>query len=228
MVAILKFKGIQLKLDDPCIEAEMKASNDFYEWPLLRWIQKNIPAGGTWVDVGANFGNHTVFFLTQCSPNSVVSLEPVEANFALLRANIDANSHSPRSIPLMVGAGSRHDTFSYDPPHGDRRWSQVSLGVTGAISAVVIPIDSLHLEDVRVMKFDCEGMEWDAVIGAWRTIERDKPDLFIEIWEQQLLDQFSDMLGAIGYSLIERYGHAPVYHFSASGRYPTTYRPPIN
>lgn len=198
----------------------------FYEHPMLAWIHRNVPHGGTWVDVGANVGNHAVFF-GKFMADTLVAFEPVERNYQHLRRNLAANCPGPFDKVLQAGAGSEAGTMAYDDPEGGTRWSQVKLSKDGAHTVPVVTIDSLGLKDVRLIKFDCEGMEAVAVLGAIETIRRDLPELFIEIWEDKELSRFKADLGLMGYRLIERFGHAPTYHFSASGRYPVTYRKPV-
>ena len=57
--------------------------------------------------------------------------------------------------------------------------------------------------------------------------KRDLPELFIEIWTEELLEQFQADLALLGYTMIERYNPCATYHFSASGKYPVTYTKPI-
>ena len=221
------YKGhrIDLACDDHVMHRE-HLRGGFYEHPMLDWIGRNVPSGGTWVDVGANCGNHSVFFC-KFKADELVALEPVKENYDLLRKNLAINCPGDHDKILQVGAGSSAGTMRYSNPTDGTRWSQVRLSEEGEVEVPVITIDSLNLKDVRLMKFDCEGMEAEAVAGAYDTIKRDKPELFIEIWDEHELERFRTDLGNMGYKLIERYGHAPSYHFSASGKYKVTYTKPV-
>lgn len=217
-------RRISIACDDPVL-AECYARSEFYEQPLLDIMERRIEHGGTWVDVGANVGNHSVFFAAYCAAK-VVALEPVAENFELLERNMRANGLDAGHLLLAAGAGDASGSLNYDPPMPGKRWSQVELGNEGSRMAPIITIDSLGLTDVRVIKLDCEGMEPEAVIGAADTVKRCKPELFIEIWHEEVLDMFRDTLGSIGYTMVERYCDAPTYHFSASGKFKVTYTPP--
>lgn len=217
-------RRISMECDDTVL-AECYARSEFYEHHLLDFMERRIKHGGTWIDVGANIGNHSVFFAAYCGAK-VVAFEPVAENFGMLERNMRANGLDAGHLLLAAGAGDAAGSMSYDPPKPGKRWSQVEMSKDGSRTAPIVTIDSLGLDDVRVIKLDCEGMEPESVIGAAETIKRCRPELFIEIWHDEVLEMFCETLGAIGYILIERWGDAPTYHFSASGEFKVTYTPP--
>lgn len=222
-VATFTTKGrkFTLKSDDPVLH-EAHKSGKFYEQGMLDWIAANIPGGGLWVDVGANIGNHSVYFAAFCGAQ-VVAFEPVTENIAIMRENMRVNGLDGAITALEVGCGMDAGTMKYDAPTGNTRWSQVQLGEEGERTAPVITLDSLNFDNVRLMKFDCEMMEPEAIAGAMRTIKRETPELFIEIWSQAVLELIQEQLGALGYKLIECYGDAPVFFFSTRP-FPVTYK----
>lgn len=226
MIRLFVHKGMEVSMLtlDPVMVEEYDQGR-FYERHMLDWMDVNIPKGGTWVDVGANCGNHTVFFGMFCA-DKVVSIEPVITNFETLAANVKQNMEHKTYHLIYAGAGDAKGQMRYSTPTGKTRWSQVQLSEEGEKVAAIITIDSLNLKDVRVMKFDCEGMEGKAVKGSLKTIERWKPELFIEIWEDEELERFEKELATFGYRMVERYGHAPTYHFTTNAKYPRTYTKP--
>lgn len=222
-VATFTTKGrkFTLKSDDPVLH-ECHKSGRFYEQGMLDWIAANIPGGGLWLDVGANIGNHSIYFAAFCNAQ-VVAFEPVTENVLILKENARLNDLDRNITALAVGCGMDATPLKYDTPTGGKRWSQVQLGEHGTHSAPVITIDSLNFNNARLMKFDCEGMEPEALAGAMRTIKRETPELFIEIWSQAVLELLQEQLGALGYKLIECYGDAPVFFFSTRP-FPVTYK----
>jgi len=48
--------------DDDFIVQEIRARNEFYEIDLLEHVLLAGPRGGVYLDVGANIGNHAVYF----------------------------------------------------------------------------------------------------------------------------------------------------------------------
>lgn len=215
-----------LLVDDQIMEHHYR-HGELCEPHMLDWIERNIPRGGVWVDAGANIGNHSLPFALWA--DLVVAFEPMPVNFDLLAMNIANFPHGFKVEAWMMGVGSEHG------------WAQAKKGGTGQncqweltkhtdCDQEPIPITTIDdtlddHADVRLIKLDVEGMEPAAIRGAMRTIERCKPELFIEIWDEAVLEEIGQMLAPMGYVLTERYNVAPTFHFSASGRYPVTYTP---
>lgn len=214
--------------DDAIMEDRYQVG-EFCEQPMIDWILAMVPVGGLWVDAGANIGNHALPFAL--SADLVICFEPMGMNTTLLRRNAIENDLSERILCLELGVGARSSAM-HAVPGGTGKNCQWELRSDGAPSTaprvVVVAIDSVIPDkaEVRLMKLDVEGMEAEAIAGAWATIERCKPELFIEIWKDDELARIRATLAGLGYILIERWNHAPTYHFSASGRYPVTYTPP--
>ena len=197
---------LTLYLDDPAIADEM--GNGFYEPWLLDFIKDNV-SGGTWIDCGANFGNHTVFFDKMCYNSKVVAIEPMPENLEYLQRNVSVNDCDKTRI--IKAAVSDKKTKADAVRIGRKSQYKIQEG-RGAIQ--VVTIDSLKLRDVRLIKMDVEGHEMAALKGAHETIKKYKPELFIEIWHD--LDKFQQHLAQYGYEVKQRYCHAPVYHFSTN------------
>src|SRR5260221_8795610 len=62
--------------------------NDFYERDILDYIRDNYPIHECILDVGANIGNHTVYFAKYLDYKAIVAFEPIPDNFVLLKENI--------------------------------------------------------------------------------------------------------------------------------------------
>lgn len=208
---------------------EVFSKGDLSEQPMLDWIERNIERGGLWIDGGANVGNHSMAFAIWA--DLVLAFEPMPVNFVLLERNLAGYALGHRVRPFMEGldekpgrlgavmggTGQNCQWLLQPDPNGD-------VKVTTVDDAIRAYGDGLP---VRLIKLDVEGMEPQAIIGAWDTIGRWRPELFMEIWDDGLLDRIRAVLSTLGYALIERYNVAPTYHFSASGRYPVTYRRPL-
>ena len=63
---------------------------EFYEYILLSKI-KDLNLFGTYVDLGAHMGNHSIFFSKYCSSIKVISIEGNLHNFKYLKKNIKLN-----------------------------------------------------------------------------------------------------------------------------------------
>ncbi|MEM7753567.1 MAG: FkbM family methyltransferase, partial [Pseudomonadota bacterium] len=63
----------------------------FYEAPELRWIGQRVKPGATFVDIGANIGNHGLYFARKLGAACVIPIEPNPVAYRLLTANVVLN-----------------------------------------------------------------------------------------------------------------------------------------
>lgn len=213
-----------INVDDEFMEHHY-AKGELCEQPMLDWMVSYIPKGGIWVDAGANVGNHALVFATACKADAVVALEPADVNYEFLLANLQT-SLVGNVVPMKVGCGEFPDALGIKLG-GTGKNCQFILTDEEPPSVQVLPIDLLvNPYNVRVLKLDVEGMEFDAVRGAMRTIECSQPEIFVEIWERPNLDKMAELLRPLGYKLIQRWNVAPTYHFSTRD-YPVLYVEPV-
>jgi len=220
LTKICKFRkegqNITLYVDDVLISRQIKQRRDFYEHWLLNAIKNLGISGGVWLDIGANFGNHSVFFEKFLNAE-VHAFEPVPHNLELLRKNKAVNRCNFTIHPVAVSDIAGTGSFEFG---GVGRWSQCKV-VPGS-DFDIVAIDDFDFNAVRAMKIDVEGLEMEVVLGSIETIERCLPELFIEAWEFNQLEEIMGLL-PVEYKIIERYNDAPTYHLSV-GDYVVTYK----
>ena len=100
------------------------SKGNFYEIRLLEKI-KTLNLNGVYIDVGANVGNHSLFFSLFCNASKVISIEADENIYNLLNRNLsdnlstekyqthnyaisDFNGYVTMSPVLGVNAGATH------------------------------------------------------------------------------------------------------------------------
>src|SRR5574339_885406 len=83
------------------ISNHIRNSQDFYEDEILDYLADNYYLQGIILDVGANIGNHTVFFDEYMPCDRVVAIEPVLRNFEILQ-----NNTKNRDVIRYFGAAS--------------------------------------------------------------------------------------------------------------------------
>ena len=154
---------------------------DFFEAAELHYLLRRIGTGKRIVDVGANTGNHTVFFAGPMQAASVIPFEPLPDVAAILRRSVEANGlgHVDMS-QLCVG-------LSDAPGHaGVVRSERGGLGASRLVDdpdgeIPVMRLDDALTEAVDFLKIDVESMEMRVLAGAAGIIARDRPVIFIEI-----------------------------------------------
>ncbi|MFJ8672656.1 FkbM family methyltransferase [Streptomyces sp. NPDC093589] len=166
--------------------------------PELRRLADFCPPGGTAVDVGGWYGPWTRHLARRA--DHVVTIEPVP-HLARLIAAV-----TPPHVDVLSAAAGDHTGRAtlWLPPdgRGDRGVSSlVRRELHGATLEVpCLPLDTLELTDVTLIKIDVDGGEPAVLRGAARTIERELPALFIELETRiQPLAPVLDWTAARGY-----------------------------
>lgn len=201
---------VELKYNSPNIIDDIKkeGSNKFFEIGMLDAISKLPYRKGIAMDIGANTGNHTVFFSRFCNFDEVWAYEPNAGTFDVLQENVANNCK--RTVRLFnCAVGDKKGKVNFTDNKENPAINKVTKGKG---STTILPITTVVT--VRLMKIDVEGYEAKVLKGARGVIERDKPELFVETHgdPEELLKLLPDR-----YKLIKRYNNAPTYHFSVNG-----------
>lgn len=164
---------------------------------------------GRALDIGANVGNHTIFFASRFA--EVHAFEPGEVAHDLLVLNTKRreNVHTHR-----LALGSTAGTGRLVAQAGNLGASTVSPIDEGSSSGgfAIAPLDQVKLlsQDcsIELMKVDVEGFELDVINGALDTIRRDQPVILIE---QRLQDFAGIDSETPALSCLRREGYAIVW-----------------
>ncbi|WP_152046943.1 FkbM family methyltransferase [Aureimonas psammosilenae] len=183
----------------------------FFEAGELEVLRARLGSGRRVVDVGANTGNHTVFFAGPMAASHVLPFEPSpEAAKALAQA-VEANGLSNVDLSMMgTGVGAREERMRIvSSERGGLGAGHLAEGA-GEGSIPVVRLDDVLTQAPDLLKIDVEGMELDVLEGAKATIASARPLIFIEIANANTA-QFMRWLDLAGYR-IERIfsdkGHA--------------------
>lgn len=171
----------------------------FFEHYLLLRVMPLISAGDVVLDVGANIGNHTVFFAKVCKAGRVLSFEPGKVAYQLLTKNIEINSLN-NVEPINVAVGST-SSFAQLVKFSQKNLGGMSLEENPKGSYPVRSIDSYKLDRVDFVKIDVESSEGAVLTGAKETLARCKPKLWVEILSRQADHPSLKMLTDLGYRL---------------------------
>ena len=188
----------------------------YYEELLLEYIKDNYK-GDTFVDVGACIGNHSVFFSSIA--DDVVSFEPLKENFYHLTLNLKLNGIKNVDF-YNFGLGYKEEltTLWYDSAQKNSGNSTMEGKLPETDSARFVPViqmDSLEINNVKLIKIDVEGYEVEVLKGAIKTIEMFHPDMFIECSTQAEYDKVFAFLKPLGYLKPDLvFNGTPTYLFS--------------
>jgi FkbM family methyltransferase len=155
-------------------------------------------------DVGANIGNHALWFSEICHLK-VYAFEPVEHQILLDNVNLNKAGSRIRVFKTALGAD-----------YGQASEKAKCTLQTGEGTIPVVPMDSIEIpnnEKLSLIKIDVEGMEIDVLQGGIQTIRAYKPVILTEEWERETTQGIMKLLTPLGYEKLRSFGgrgRAPV------------------
>lgn len=135
----------------------------------LRFISESISGAQTIVDVGANFGIHSIAFCVRAPDAYVYSFEPNPRTHQALLGNIALNECAERikAIRMAVGAQDGMVPFSdTDDPATNRIVDVAEPHVSVPATTLECFSKSEGLSSIDFLKVDVEGAEVDLLEGA--------------------------------------------------------------
>ncbi|WP_431299525.1 FkbM family methyltransferase [Tabrizicola sp. BL-A-41-H6] len=191
--------SVSLHLDGQYERYELEALEEF--------IFPRMDRSGQAIDVGANIGNHSLFFARHFP--SVVSLEPHPRTFRLLACNADL---VPNVVALNVGASDAkavvtvaQDLLNLGATSVRPSDRPIGLG-SKPVTLNLVPIDTIQevtVQRVSFIKLDIEGHEEAALRGAEQTLRRDMPVVAMEVLPEDIKEGSTpsiDLLRSLGYT----------------------------
>jgi len=159
---------------------------DFYEADILKMLDKYLDRNSVVFDIGANIGNHTLYWGKRARVKKIYSFEPVLTTYQILEKNIAINKLENIVTPFNIGLSDQdgHADIEY--------YSMAGIGSTHLTQSengemIVQRLDSLplldQLERVDFVKIDVEGFECKVLAGGSSFFQKYKPVVFIESWE---------------------------------------------
>lgn len=197
-------------VENDLIQKLIALNHTYYEKDNLDFVCKKWQGGvvcdtikdSLVLDVGANIGNHSLYYLNECNAKGVICFEPVQDTYNILKKNIEINGLDTRAKLMNVAVGissAKADVGVYDI----NNIGGTTIELTDSGNIDVVSIDELNIQErVGLIKMDVEGFEIPAIKGAMKTISRYKPYLSIEIRESNF-EEACQMLSAIGYNYLE-------------------------
>ncbi|WP_353951819.1 FkbM family methyltransferase [Knoellia sp. S7-12] len=209
------------------ISKEIRTTGRFYESELLNSVEPLLSAGDFVVDVGANIGNHSLYWAAVCEAE-VLAVEPEETVFSVLRRNIALNRLAGRIFPRNFALGDT-DGVATVVRGKEENLGQTRVDVDLQGTTIVRRLDGLHdvaERTVRLVKIDVEGMELDVLRGAEGVLKRDRPALLVECLDEAHLESVLLFLRPMSYHVVDCFNASPTYLLlSTDWRYPSDYSP---
>ena len=203
---------------------------NFYEYRYLESfyeiLKSNILGNpGTFIDVGCNIGNHSLFL------NSIIKFQSMVLIDISKRNCILASLNNPEAIVINAAASDFNgsdEVYIYDDNSGvgtvkslwknDPEWGkQVQTN-----EVLFMTLDTLNIQKVDAVKIDVEGSEFRVLKGMKEMLTIHKPILWIEMHGDEILKRsfeyvqkdIFDFLSSFGYKLLGSGGGNYIFKYS--------------
>lgn len=148
-------------------------------------LESLLEPGAMAVDVGANFGYHTLSMSTGVGETGhVLAFEPEHVLYRRLVRNLHVNA-CENVIALPVALGARADSCHLTPARwwlDNQNLGDCFLGPSGT-ATVVLGLDDIAFARLDLIKLDVQGCEVACLAGMRRTLAQHRPYLIVEIEE---------------------------------------------
>lgn len=137
-----------------------------------------IPESLSVIDCGAYKGD-SIEVLTQYNADVYWGFEPDPLNFGELIRNV--KKVNAKAYIYECGVWSQNECLSFKSND-----SAGSICTSGTISIPCYSLDSFNFEStIGYIKMDIEGAEYQALVGAEKTIKKNKPNLAISVYHRR-------------------------------------------
>lgn len=226
LIASFMFRNKQISIEgfsvDDLIYRSISVTKKFYEIDLLKYIKYVLSnKKGVIIDIGANIGNHSVFFGLFVS-KGVICFEPNKNVLPILKRNLLGNGINYKIFELGLSDEPGHATVEI-PVGQENNVGAAKLLASHTVSDINVSTldillpqikDFLQDEDILAIKIDVEGMEPNVLNGGVGLISTYKPEIFVEIVDENQMRRVEPILKKLGYYKIVSYAATPVWHFS--------------
>lgn len=186
------------------IQQAILKDRNFFEFRLLNKVRKKyLKPDFTYLDCGANIGNHSLFFACIAKAKKVFSFEGNPPTYNILAKNIELNNLQDKVNAYNCVLGEKEGFAQIS--HCDL----LNIGGTDFAESKdqngieMKALDSFPFgEKIDFVKMDVEGFEYHVLKGAKNLLLKDKPILWVEIFSSNY-QQVSELLSNLGYKQIE-------------------------
>lgn len=174
-----------------------------YEHDKQRQIQKAIKAADVVYDVGANAGFYSLLASVLVGEKGhVYAFEPLPGNVRNLRKHMEINRVGNCTV-IEAAVSSSDGEASFDPS-ADRHTAHLST--TGSTLVRTVALDTLasrnEIRPPDFLKIDIEGAEYDCLLGCTRTIQANRPIIFLATHGQEIHDLCLKLLAEWKYEVV--------------------------
>ena len=171
--------------DRDFIQRNIVRTGTYYELRQLEALRASntIAPNSIIYDVGANIGNHSLYFAKTFRPKKMISIEPQKQALNLLLHNFQLNDLDTQGVVnCMLGSSEgMGDVKNYYPTNlGGTAFKESADGVVPmrTLDAVIAAESGGKVDFVKI---DVEGMHVEVLAGAKKMLTEARPSIWIEL-----------------------------------------------
>ena len=182
--------------------------NDHYEKKTLEIWAKLSAIEGIILDIGAHSGIYSLVANKSIKKGAVLSFEPHYLNFSRLNLNLRANSISTNSI-FMNAVGAKNEILHFSVNQDSNYLT--SGGKIGKFkNKIATPIQVLAIDNildvtakknVKIIKIDVEGHEYECLLGMKQALIESQPVIFFECMSKRNNYEIESFLNELDYTI---------------------------
>ena len=143
------------------------------------------------IDVGGHIGTFSIYSILSSKTNKVIVLEPNKESFEILEKNILENNLSDRIIAIQCALSDKNGLVRLYLDEENWGHSLTNLNLKNYEEVTSISVSSLFeqqkIEKCDLIKFNCEGAEFQVILSLDRTI-LSKIKLMIILFHEDLIN----------------------------------------
>lgn len=193
---------------DEYIFENIEKTHDFYEADTLKKWSGLIKDPQVIFDIGANLGNHTLYWATKLNPKIIYSFEPLKANLECLQSNCEDNQLQERVVIVPKAVGRQNGFVqikNYDESNlGSTSFEMPQSDNTSETPLITVDdfVEENQLDQLDFVKIDTEGFECEVLAGMHQSIQRFHPAIWVEV-SADTVRKVNQLLEQMGYFLAD-------------------------
>ena len=193
---------------DEYIFENIEKTHDFYEADTLKKWSELIKDPQVIFDIGANLGNHTLYWATKLKPKIIYSFEPLKANLECLQSNCEDNQLQERVVIVPKAVGRQNGFVqikNYDESNlGSTSFEMPQSDNTSETPLITVDdfVEENQLDQLDFVKIDTEGFECEVLAGMHQSIQRFHPAIWVEV-SADTVRKVNQLLEQMGYFLAD-------------------------
>lgn len=200
------------------IQRNILKGGTFYEEQLLKKLRQLslFDEAGIYLDIGANIGNHSVFFSKVMGAKHVTSFEPQHISYGILERNVALNALEGAVTTVQSLVGSKDGGGRLSTHFGTRNLGATAFQEEDGGAFPMTSVDAYcatqNISDIDFIKIDVEGMQMPLFEGAKGVLGDMSPVIWVELRDfKGEYEETSALLAKYGYKSVKLGAHDHVF-----------------